>query len=401
MNFNKNIFGETLAVLSLFTIPYNFIPALRVLDIPIPFLLLGVTLLFYLNPLRFYPKLKLDSFHFYSLYIFSSLPILFYSIVLLPQSYLTIIYSILPFLIHFLSPKFSIIVVKNIKWLLFGLMGLTILGWAIRLNIIDSIEVFPESNSGEIGIGYWGIRYMESSRNADYLYPLFGAYLCFRFFKKNLIFNIVGVLFILTGILSLSRGAMLISGVLCFYVFQKVVFTRKKKYIIPIILLIVFGLIGINSKAEEYQEEIGRKIDFKEILSSIISGGNKFSNNDRQRIYRASLKEATYNPFGYGIDNFQLQSYPRTNSAENAFLTILIERGWIPSIIFLTFFVVTLYQQYQNKLKEGIVLTIFLAIYLFVNYELNNFFTNFLIYFLITTTANVRVKKRKYYSALL
>ncbi len=402
MNLKKKLVGRILVITSLLTIPFNFIPSLRVSGIPIPFILLGITILYYFNPLRFSSKLKIDSFHLYSLYVFSSLPIFFYSILKIPQSYLTITYSVIPFLLHYLSPKFSIVLLKNIKWLLIGICIVSVLGWAIRFNIIESTLIFPKSNSGEVGIGYWGIRYMTSSRNADYLYPLFGAYLCFTKSRKNIFFSFLGVLLILTGILSLSRGAILISAILLIYLIRNVIFASKIKYILGIFILITISLIGIKNKTEVYQKEIGRNINLKEIIFSIVNGGSEFSNDDRKRIYSASLKEAVYNPFGYGIDNFKLQSYPRTNSAENAFLTIMIERGWLPSIIFIVFFVATLSQQYKYKLKEDIVLTLFLAIYLLVNYELNNFFTNFLIYFLITTTAaDVRVKKRKYNSAML
>lgn len=402
MNLKKKLIGRILVITSLLTIPFNFIPGLRVSGVPIPFILLGITVLYYFNPLRFSSKLKTESFHLYTLYVFASLPIFFYSILNTPQSYLTITYSVLPFLLHYLSPKFSIVLSKNIKWIIIGICIVSILGWAIRLNIIESTQFFPESDSGEVGIGYWGIRYMTSSRNADYLYPLFGAYLCFTKVRKNIFISFLGVLLILTGILSLSRGAILISAILLIYIVRKVIFAHNIKYISGIFILITIGLIGIKNKTAEYQKEIGKNIDLKEIIISIVNGGNKFSNDDRQRIYAASLKEAVYNPFGYGIDNFTLQSYPRTNSAENAFLTIMIERGWIPGMIFIVFFVATLFQQYKHKLKEDMVLTLFLAIYLSVNYELNNFFANFLIYFLITTTtANVRVKKRKYHSALL
>ena len=46
----------------------------------------------------------------------------------------------------------------------------TTIGWLLRLEIIP-VDTFFDVIDSEFDIGYWGLRYTDSTRNNDYLYP--------------------------------------------------------------------------------------------------------------------------------------------------------------------------------------------------------------------------------------
>ena len=66
--------------------------------------------------------------------------------------------------------------------------------------------IFPDARQSEVDLGYWGIRYMESSRNADYIYPLVGSILCFKLVKNDILKKVFILFFLITAVYSKSRG---------------------------------------------------------------------------------------------------------------------------------------------------------------------------------------------------
>jgi hypothetical protein len=94
----------------------------------------------------------------------------------------------------------------------------------------------------------------------------------------------------------------------------------------------------------------------------------------------------TSNPFGAGIDNFNLKGFD-TKSAENAYLTILLERGLFPFIFFMLFIYMCLASSLTHN-NNSYIWVITLLLYFLFNYELNNIFGNFLLLFMVYETRN-------------
>ena len=127
-----------------------------------------------------------------------------------------------------------------------------------------------------------------------------------------------------------------------------------------------------------------------EIFTSIFnqSASSNFSNLDRLNILNLSLSTFFDNPFGVGVDCFNLGSNIDSKSSENAFLTIFVERGLLPGILFL-FLILKLIKKdsLSYNLKNLILCAFTIFIYFMFNYEYNNIFMNFF-YFLTIYEAN-------------
>ena len=101
-----------------------------------------------------------------------------------------------------------------------------------------------------------------------------------------------------------------------------------------------------------------------------MKGGLDFQINDRKEILFYTLREIVLHPFGTGIDNFHLPGL-NTASAENAFFTVLLERGWVSGFLFMSVLLrmISIEKIWKSKVALTMMIT---AIYLTFNYELNN-----------------------------
>ena len=86
---------------------------------------------------------------------------------------------------------------------------------------------------------------------------------------------------------------------------------------------------------------------YTDILISFFDSNTErnYSNSERIYIYIESIKSGFEYPFGVGLDNFgsamSNSLTPNTNSGENAYLTIFVERGFLGVISFLLFMIMT------------------------------------------------------------
>ena len=237
---------------------------------------------------------------------------------------------------------------------------------------------FPESKQAEVDIGYWGIRYMISSRNADYIYPIIGSILSFKLLQNNFYKNIFVLFFLLTAVLSQSRGAFIISVThILIMIFSDNKF-KDSKYLLIIFTLLVFfipNLVDLNF--------------LESLIDSIfkIDKTSTFSNYERANILSLTLDKFLSHPFGLGIDCFYLDT-TGARSAENAFLTILVERGFLPGILFLLMLFKMLKDSFYSKSKALLLFSSSIFVYLIFNYELNNFFMNAILLIAICESKN-------------
>lgn len=361
----------------------NLLPQFKFETIPVFQMLLAITIFISL----FINKLSKNTVvtKKYLLYILASVPSLFIS--LISDDFgglLVFMYTLFPLLL-FLTTYFQID--KNFYWKLLLSLNISIVlivitGWLLRLSLIPTTFFFDVIPS-EFNIGYWGIQYTSSTRNHDYLYPLVGLAVSIYFFNLNKykLVNLCLILFfIVTLLASLSRGAIIISVVATFYLLKKS--TLNNRFII-ILFFSLLVLINFNLIKKQYSSA------YNTIISSIFETDNhlsQFSNVDRLEILKDGFNAAMINPIGYGIDNYSKiydsRSVKRiSNSAENAFITILIERGWVASFFFLQVF----WLLFKQSTLKGVVslnryLVFFLLIYFFFNYELNNGFATFIFF---------------------
>jgi hypothetical protein len=370
--------------LFLFFLPFSFFPSLRFNEIPICFIFLFISIIFSkvdfadLNSktlVNVYTKL-------YLLYTIASLPIIFYSIYNNPSSIKAITYTIIPLIILIFYRDFINQFHFQAKFLLFGIFSVVIFGWAFKYNILSPLLYFPESKQAELDIGYWGIRYMISSRNADYFYPILGSILSFKLIKNDYFKSVSIIFFLATAVLSQSRGAIII----CFmHLFIMLFFDNKlkdsKKMLLlgSLLVLIIPYYIDFN-----FLENVILSIFENDTTSS-------FSNIERKKILFLTFDKFLNNPFGVGVNNFTLNGL-ESRSAENAFLTILIERGFFPGILFLFMLFKILKDSFYLKSKLLLLYASSIFIYLMFNYELNNFFTNSIL--LIIICESKFIKKR-------
>jgi hypothetical protein len=375
--------GMIIFYISCLFIGFNFISSLRYLNnIPLYSIILIISaILFYIsNPLFKSKKSKLAKL--LQLYAIISILSYFKAILNGKNSFLTLLYTILPIIIYFLiNISISENHFNNILILIaLSLIAITIIGWLIRLNYINPIV--SDFENRELLLGYWGIRYTPSSRNADYLYPLFALAILIYFYKNynKIIILILIYTLIFTLIMSLSRAAIIISIYIILYIIKNDKRNLKNK-IINIIIIILIIIFILNSLGFENIYIIIKSIFYSKDFNQ------KFSNQERLSIIVDTLKYAIIHPLGVGLDcfNYIFNGSKGSNSAENAFLTILIERGWIGFIIFILIIAELIknsFKNYQTNFNKIILPP--LIIFLTFNYELNNIFANmiFLILYL-------------------
>jgi len=324
---------------------------------------------------------------YYGVYLISSLLSVFIGILHNQQEVLLVyFYSLMPFILFLTTYRY--IDMSKFKYLLFSLsisiFLITLLGWTIRWEIIPFDYLFDQAKGSEFSLKYWGIRYEISTRNGDYLYPLFGLALSLYFTKRKffIYLNIfLTIFYIVTLFASLSRAATLM-GIISLIFF---IHNRKIVYFLIVLLIATFGFENFS--------ELYLTYNFDKILSSIFTIENishQFSNEDRIDIIIKALLASIYNPLGYGINNYSeiyaVMDYSGrvSNSAENAFLTILVERGLISFI----FFCLAIFSMYKDSFRSfehanfNKIILFFWVFYLFFNYELNGVFFNFILYFI-------------------
>lgn len=343
----------------------SFLPVFRIGNVP-GSLFLMVPLACWLLFELIIARKNLDKTEWiYILYVLTGIPALLLGILAVGLSSLYVfVYSLVVLLVS-LSLTFTKVDLKTVYWVLFVTLALiTGLGWVFRLGLLDPSLIFESAESSELLIGYWGIRYSPSTRNADYFYPLLAALLVNLLFRRSLIKNFLTLIFLVTVVLSLSRAGLISSVLIALVLWSKQGAVKGAvNIILPLTLVVAIGFYTEIISANTFET-------INDIFQSISQGGSKFSNEDRKEIWICTIKEIVRFPFGTGINNFHIPGL-KTASAENAFLTIFLERGWIPGLLFFCVLIrLVIIDKFWNSMS-GLAMVVTL-IYLMFNYELNN-----------------------------
>jgi len=377
---NYNIIFNIIFSISILLSGFNFIPNLRFYNIPFYHFSIFIFILSILFFSKINLKLKVYNFEvYYKLFIIFSIPSLIISVILNKENaILVFFYNITPIIIYnFYKNNLSIEQYYKFAFLLLiSVFIIVIIGWLIRLNLIP-INVFYDVKIKEYLLGYWGIKYQTSTRNHDTIYPIVGLAYSFLFYKqaKNKIYLFLCLFFMITLIASLSRGALIITIIFTFILTYKEL--KLRNFLFFLFLLFSF-YIFYNLSNYIYWDVI-----FDNFLSifETKNENSRFSNEDRLLIAKKAIESSLFNPIGYGIENYS--SIYETNinksyTAENVFLTILVERGWLAFIFYFRYIYSILN---LNKLNHYNLINYFLCIFLLFNYEINNLFINMLFFF--------------------
>lgn len=364
---------------------FNFFEQFKVASVPLfqSLLIVIVIVLLFLSKRVSLPDLV--AIKYYNYYLLTSLVSMVIGYYFHHSSVLTYLYGLLPLLLFMFTYKKinhdyyeKMIITLGVSMFL-----VTTIGWLIRIELIEYQVFFRHVIESEYRLGYWGIRYLESTRNADYLYPLVGLSISMYFYlKRARKYQILLMIFYISTLFaSFSRAAILIAIFSIIFVIINI--KVKHKFIFFLVFLTVIT-INFDYLSHEFDQV------YRSILDSIFVFENTargFSNDSRISIFQFIWEPVLWNPIGYGIDNYAFiyQIFGHTdnmsNSAENAFLTILIERGWAAFLLFSISFFMMLLSAHKNKdISLNKALLPLLLIYFMFNYELNNVFSNFIFY---------------------
>lgn len=374
----------------------NFMPFARFNGVPSFQLLIVVYISFFFFSLKKEPNL--NSLVLYRLFLISSLPCIFIGLILdssnISDALIIYLYALFPYLLFRISYRYLNLLIfkKMLVALSLSMILIVTIGWLLRLGIIPVNTIFDVQDA-EFLLGYWGISYKNSTRNHDYIYPLVGLCIHLYFYNTDYLKKISLLLifiFTITLIASYSRGAIIITCILLLLLLKK----SSTKKIISFSLLF-FILISYNYSFIE------TVFDFKyeEIIFSIFELNNSntsFSNADRITVWSDALKASIANPFGYGISNYSYiydKSFTGriSFSGENAYLTLLVERGFFSFCFFLWFLIYLLKRSLRFATEFNTFIIPAISVYYFFNYELNSVFPNF-IFFLIFASDYLRFK---------
>lgn len=313
------------------------------------------------------------------------------------------VYSVLPYLLYQTTKNMEFDIRKYLFAAEISVLIVIGFGWGIYLGLLPIDFLFEDVPEAEYELGYWGISYFESSRNHDYMYPLACAAISLFLLKnsKGSIFKLFQL--VIFGICeasllaSLSRGAMISSVVYMCLFFLSLKTQGRIKFLGCVFIIFIISGSVFQSLYES---------TFKNILLSIFGitqhtnyGGN-FSNDNRVMIYLDAINSAAINPFGYGIKNFSITSNVGGGSAENAYLTILVERGWIATYFFVKF----LWKQWKdiNEAPNSVNCLNFylipsIVIYFLFNYEFTSYMCVFIFYLMMIggKRMNIQIDKVK------
>lgn len=219
------------------------------------------------------------------------------------------------------------------------------LDMTLRLFLLSGVVVFIYGLygyiTGNIGIpsehalNYFGVTYLESTRNSDmlYLHSTFYILLAYVLFNKDIKFRFTAnvlIAFLGTGmLLSFSRGtwiSVLLTIIIMLLAYRKRIIIHNWQLFLLFFMFLLIPLILsflIN----------GIDILLKERLATFLSmsteGGN--SNLARVVLINKSINIALTHPWGVGIGNFRYYitdfAWGSINHAENAYLQILVEQG--------------------------------------------------------------------------
>ena len=241
-------------------------------------------------------------------------------------------------------------------------------------------------------LGYWGIRYTPATRNSDVLYPLVAAILSAGLIRNaksqmtRAILALAASISITAVVLTQSRSgwiALLMAVVTMYWTAFRPL--RSEKWsIVWVLLATVVPLVIVASLSEQYSDLL---LSRAKTIFVIEQEAGEASNVERMERYSSVVTVMASNPLGIGIGNFScaVREIDREiKHAENAYLTLTIEGGWIAGMSFVAI-LLYLFQRLRKREQNshasngqvsGIpeMLLVALAAYFLFNDEVNSLF---------------------------
>lgn len=312
------------------------------------------------------------------------------------------IYFYLYTCLSFLLLKYTSNLRYNLNKVLYSLeislLCVIILGWLIYLSILPYNYLYPDVRESEFNIGYWGISYLGSSRNHDYMYPLAcGAISLFLFKNSGNLLTKYFQLFIflfceVTLLVTLARGGMIVSMIFMYFFIKGL---SKKEKQASLIIIGITIVIFFNQIVDQINEIWGNIFLSIFGITKETHTGSNFSNASRKDIYLNAITYIVMNPIGYGIQNYRIISDVGGGSAENAYLTVFVERGWLAGLFFIKFLIYKWIAVWRNEYRENklnFYLVPAVSIYFLFNYEFTAFMCIILFYLIMISDYSEKIK---------
>ena len=241
-------------------------------------------------------------------------------------------------------------------------------------------------------LGYWGIRYTPATRNSDVLYPLVAAILSVGLISNassqtiRALLTITASLSITAVVLTQSRSgwiALLVAAVTMYWTAFRPLRSKKVSIVWPL-LAIVVPLVIVTSLPEQYSDLL---LSRAKTILGVEQEVGEASNVERMERYTSVVRVMASNPLGIGVGNFSCavgETDIEVKHAENAYLTLTIEGGWVAGMSFiaiLLYLFQRLRKQEQSRRTSGgqvggipETLLVALATYFLFNDEVNSLF---------------------------
>lgn len=378
-----------------FTITSYAIQEIRLFGFPIPFIILLILL----------PLLFLENYKFKKSYIFNFSLISF----ILLSFFINIIFeSEVDYTIRQLIYPISTLIIANylnIKYLKICLIGLYLSSIAILIYGIYGFITWKVGDPIQHAFGYFGITYLESTRNGDLIYLFPGLFISFIFIynSRGSFLKIINLLiffvFLFAVIANQSRGGFIVILFSALYLIL-----NKNNYLTPLtyriksfifLLSISFFIFFIS-----YFDNRSLQIIAERFLTIFSTNDNRVytynSNSERIDILLFSFYTFLDNIFGIGITGLSKRTNGNLFHAENAYISILVYYGFIG----LSFFIAIYNQIYKNIKRLPIQFNniILRLIYFFlVIYSLFNLMIDLLPFWILLGLVSINYKIKKKY----
>jgi O-antigen ligase len=286
------------------------------------------------------------------------------------------------------------LIFKRLKsvWLLSALLAGCVL--ALTIGYIRFITLSGGTPS-EHALLYWGIKYLPSTRNSDVLYAIVSSLAASGLYAITRTRAIKGILMVViiasfaAVILSLSRGAWIALATgyaaLLWLTKQQHIIVRKRGQAIGVIVLVAIVVATWFNSNETYP---GYDVIVDRLQSIADIRDPRASNRERLDIAMDAIDGILRYPTGVGVGNaaYALGRPMDANaSAENAWLTIGLEGGWLAMAAFsllLLWLLVSAKPMHPPRntahndvlSTTGTALSVAICTYLMFNYELNSLF---------------------------
>lgn len=199
--------------------------------------------------------------------------------------------------------------------------------------------------------------------------------------------SVLGVIILVLLLMNSSRSPIIAFFLINFILYRDIIFTKLFiKYMLFIIALLLLIMYFFSDKF----------ILAYERMSNITNLSYASSTGYRLSVITDGFKSALHNFFGNGyasftdifmkISSINLTSTHGNFSADNSYIELLFDVGWIPLIILLFFF----YYMYKSNLNNKILMIYLALLMIFDSIMYNNFWLLLIISTIIINTKNVK-----------